>query len=428
MRPVDLHLLTGQGAQVQVGLRFGARPVAGDQIPEVIPASGVAAASHHVVQATGARVIAPPNIARAEFFSARVAYTICLSIHLKGDSMGILDWFKNRPGQYDPDRASAELIQWAVDKAVTLINPRLKLVSNYQKRLQPALEITIAFLRVQLSTLPVIHQLSPNSWASDNALRAFFVAAADISSVIGRSNNLRTLFDKFPELDEASLVLGMAFDEQKTFGMALHGDMVQRDVAQTSVNFSDHRARICSHDEPRLRRIIGVEIYEYLLAHALTEIGEERSERKELQENRSLIRARLRLLQQHGPGLGSMFGAEPAAPSEQAKLTAELAANEKQLEAIGNNENLLESELDCLTKVLSTPGHYIHFEPKHLRLNTMNVVLDESSTDRISDIAFSVAELNGTPPMRRAFVLARVSRSEMPPPQQINFGDAARYL
>ena len=60
MRPVDLHLLTGQGAQVQVGFRFGARPVAGDQIPEVIPASGVAAASHHVVQATGARVIAPP--------------------------------------------------------------------------------------------------------------------------------------------------------------------------------------------------------------------------------------------------------------------------------------------------------------------------------------------------------------------------------
>ena len=342
--------------------------------------------------------------------------------------MGILDWFKNRPGQYDPDRASAELTEWAIDKAITLVNPRLKLVSNYQKRLQPAVETTIAFLRAQVSTLPAVHRLSPDNWASDNALRAFFVAAADISSVIGRSNNLRTLFDKFPELDEASLVLGMAFDEQKSFGMALLGNMVQRDVAQTSVNFSDHRARICSHDEPRLRRIIGVEIYEYLLAHALTEIGEERSERKELQENRSLIRARLRLLQQHGPGLGSMFGAEPAAPSEQAKLTAELAANEKQLEAIGNNENLLESELDCLTKVLSTPAHYIHFEPKHLRLNTMNVVLDESSTDRISDIAFSVAELNGTPPMRRAFVLARVSRSEMPPPQQINFGDAARYL
>ena len=98
------------------------------------------------------------------------------------------------------------------------------------------------------------------------------------------------------------------------------------------------------------------------------------------------------------------------------------------LEAIGSNENLLESELECLTKVLSNPAHYIHFEPKHLRLNTMNVLVNESSTDRVADVDFSVAQLSGTPPMRRAFVLARVARSEMPPPPQINFGDAARYL
>ena len=53
--------------------------------------------------------------------------------------MRILDWFKNRPGQYDPDRVSAELVQGAGDKAMTLINPRLKLLPNYYQRLQPAL-------------------------------------------------------------------------------------------------------------------------------------------------------------------------------------------------------------------------------------------------------------------------------------------------
>lgn len=342
--------------------------------------------------------------------------------------MGILDWFKNRPGQYDPDRASTELVQWAVDKAVVLINPRLKLLPNYKKRLQPSIETTITFLRAQVSTLPAVHQLSTKNWSSDPALRAFFVAASDISTVIGRSDNLRTLFDKFPELDEACVVLGMAFKEQISFGMALQGDIVQRDVAQTSVNFSDHRARICSHDEPRLRRIIGVEVYEYLLAHALSEIGEERTERRELQESRSLIRARLRLLQQQGPGLGSMFGAEPAAQSEQARLTAELLDNERQLEAIGGNESLLEAEFDCLQAILSNPERFLHFEPKRLRLTTMNVLVDESSTDRVADVDFAVAELSGTPPIRRAFVLACVARSEMPPPQQINFGDAARYL
>jgi hypothetical protein len=342
--------------------------------------------------------------------------------------MGILDWFKNRPGQYDPDRVSAELVQWAGDKATTVINPRLKLLPNFHRRLQPAIETCIDFLRAQVSLLPAVHPLSSKNWSSDSALRAFFVAPSDISAVLGGSGNLRTLFDKFPDLDEAFVVLGMAFKEQRTFGMALHGEMVQRDVAQTTVSFSDHRARLCGRDESRLRRVIGVEVFEYLLAHALSEIGEERVERRELQENRSLIRARLRLLQQHGPGLGSMFGGEPAAPSEQLRLAAELLENEHQLEAIGGNESLLEAEFDCLQAVLNNPQRYLHFAPQRLRLNTMNVVLDEVTSDRAADVDFALAELSGTPPVRRAFVLGRVARSDLPPPQKIDFDKAARYL
>ncbi len=342
--------------------------------------------------------------------------------------MGILDWFKNRPAQFDPDRVSDETVRWAVEKAITLTNPRLKLLSNCHKRLTPAVETTIQFLRAQAQALPQVRPVSSMVWSSDPVLRAFFVAPSDIPTLLGRSDNLRTLFDKVPELDEAYLVLGMAFNEQRVFGMALHGDMVQRDVAQTSVSFSDHRARICGRDESRLRRVVGVEVFEYLLAHALSEIGEERSERQELQANRSLIRARLRLLQQHGPGLGSMFGAAPAEHSEQARLEAELLENERQLEAIGSSESALEAELECLQAVLASPQRYLHIEAKRLRLNSMNVVLNETSTDEAADVDFAVAELSGSPPMRRAFVLARVARSELPSPQKINFDDVTRYL
>lgn len=342
--------------------------------------------------------------------------------------MGILDWFKNRPGQFDPDRVADELVRWAVDKTIALVNPRLKLLADYDKRLQPAVETTIAFLRAQVGVLPAVHPLSAKTWSSDPALRAFFVAPTDIPALLGASNNLRTLFDKFPELDQAYLLLGMAFKEQRVFGMALHGDMLQRDVAQTSVSFSDHRARICGRDELRLRRVVGVEAFEYLLSHALAEIGEERVERRELQEKRSLIRARLRLLQQHGPGLASMFGSEPAARSEQAELDAQLLDNERQLEAIGGSESALEAELENVKAVLNDPQRYLRFAPKRLRLNTLNVVLDENSSDRAADVDFAIAELSGTPPIRRAFVLARVARSELPPPQKMNFDDAARLL
>ncbi|MBK8890717.1 MAG: hypothetical protein IPN75_10105 [Dechloromonas sp.] len=138
----------------------------------------------------------------------------------------------------------------------------------------------------------------------------------------------------------------MAFTEQRVFGLGLHGEMVQRGVAQLTVNFSDHKPRLCGPDEAVLRRVIGVEIFEYLISRALSEIGAERSERQELQANRSLIRARLRLLQQHGPGLGSMLGEAPADASQQARLEAELLDNERQLETMGGGEAVMEGELE----------------------------------------------------------------------------------
>lgn len=342
--------------------------------------------------------------------------------------MGILDWFKNRAGHFDPDRASDETVRWAVDQAIGLTNPRLKLLPNCHKRLTPSVETTIEFLRAQVHALPAVRPLSSTVWPSDPALRAFFAAPSDIPAVLGRSDNLRTLFDKFPEINEAYLVLGMAFNEQRVFGMALHGEMVQRDVAQTSVSFSDHRARLCDRDQALLRRVVGVEVFEYLVAHALSEIGAERVERQELQGTRSLIRARLRLLQQHGPGLGSMLGEVPAPRSEQARLQAELLENERQLETLGGSESVLEAELECLKSVLDHPQRYLHIEPRRLRLSPMNVMLDETSTDPAADVDFAVAELSGSPPMRRAFVLARVARTELPSPQKINFDDVTRYL
>ena len=342
--------------------------------------------------------------------------------------MGILDWFKNRPAQFDPDRVSAEMIRGATEKAITLTNPRLRLLPSCDSDLAPAVETSIEFLRALIKALPGVRPVSTATWAADPALRAFFVAPTDIPAALGRAQNLRTLFDKYPQIDEACLVLGMAFSEQRVFGMALQGEMVQRDVVQTSVGFSDHRAQICGRDEARLRRIVGVEAFEYLLGRALAEIGRERVERQELEANRALIRARLRLLQQQGPGLGSLFGSPPAARSEQARLEAELIDNERQLAAVGDSQSALTMELDSLREVLANPERYLKVGQRQLRLNTMNVVLDAKSREPAAEVDFSVVDLAGPPPRQRAFMLARVARAELPAAQGINFADAARYL
>ena len=182
--------------------------------------------------------------------------------------MGILDWFKNRPSQFDPDRPSDKMTLWAIDKAVTLTNPRLKLVRSYQERLTPAVETSIRYLCDIVFTLPPPIQVSASYWSADPVLRAFFVAASDIPFALGRSNNLRTLIDKYPKLDEAYFILVMTFSEQRVLGMSLQGDLVQRDIAQTVIGFSDHEARICGNEDQEVRRLLGTQAYEYLVAQA----------------------------------------------------------------------------------------------------------------------------------------------------------------
>lgn len=327
--------------------------------------------------------------------------------------MGILDWFINRPSQFDPDHLSDELTQRAIDKAVALTNPRLKFVDDYRERLFPAVEHSIHYLRSLIGELPPAITVSSSLWSADHGLRAFFASAADIPLALGRSSNLRTLLEKFPKLEEAHLILAMTYTEQRVLGMSLQGDVVQRDVVQRVVSFSQHQARICGHSDAEVRRLLGTQSFEYLVAQALAEIGEERSERKELETNHSLIRSRLRLFQQHGPGLGSVFGSAPAVGTEQAKLEAQLLDNERQLEALGSPQYALEKELDCLCEVLLHPENYVCIEPKKLRLSAMNVLM-EKDEGVSTEISFSLATLKGAPQVQQAFVLARFARDELP--------------
>jgi hypothetical protein len=173
-------------------------------------------------------------------------------------------------------------------------------------------------------------------------------------------------------------------------------------------------------------------MYEYLVAQALASISEEREERRELADQRALLQARLRLLRQQGPGLGSLLGEAPTSSLAAAQLEAELIENERRIEAAANGRSLLDDELEILCAVLEHPERYLRIESRRLRLSPLNVVEnDEGAADAGAAegdrVAFSVAHLVGVPALRKAFLLGRVQRSELPP-ARIDFAEAARAL
>ncbi len=340
--------------------------------------------------------------------------------------MGILDWFKSRPAPVAPDPVSDEIVSKALENAVSLTNPRLKLIRSYQDRLVIPVKGCVSYLREKIQAIPPAIQVCDEDWAKEPVLRAFFANAQEIPVALGHSQNLRTFFKKFPEVERAYCILGLTYNERQVCGLSLQGAAGLNGATQTVVDFSVPRTRICGHTEEEVRRLLATQAFEYLVAQAMVEIGESRSERLELEDSRNLIRARLRLLQQQGPGLGSVFDAAPA-NSEQLRLEALLLENERQMEELGGSQAVLENELECLCKVLEVPERYIRFEHTRLRLSTLNVVLDGNSSEVASDVVFTMAVLSGVPKEKRAFVIASVARSELPE-VKLDIANAERFL
>jgi hypothetical protein len=131
---------------------------------------------------------------------------------------------------------------------------------------------------------------------------------------------------------------------------------------------------------------VGVQVFEYLLAQALAEIGEDRVERQELEGNRALIRARLRLLQQQGPGLGSMFGSPPAARERAGqaggRATGKRAATAKRWVAASRRWNGTRVPARCARQPRAST---CASGRRQLRLTTMNVVLEKGSRNGCRD-------------------------------------------
>lgn len=328
--------------------------------------------------------------------------------------MGIFDFWRNREQQLDDERVSEELIREATDLVVKIANPRLNLVRRYRERLAPAIETSILFLRETIGSLPAAHEATAAGWSADPCIHAFFARPDDLVRAFSRSLELRSFFDHAPEQQEAFTLLGMAMTEQKVLGMQMQGEVIHRDVPQTTISFSDYKTRICGRTEMELRRELGRRLFEQFGVQALGRIEAIQSRRRELEDKRALLKARLRLLRNQGAGVAGVFGDGAASGEEKLRgVEASLEENERQLGEYGAGADALERELECVIEVFNDPGKGLIVTSRHLCLTSMNVVVEGQSTEPYQEVDFHVAEIEDDPPMTRAFALVRFPRADL---------------
>ena len=163
--------------------------------------------------------------------------------------MGIFDFWRHSEPQLDASQVSDALIRNTTDLVVKIAAPRAVLVHGYRERLAPSVATAILHVRDLVAQLPPVRDATPQGWASDPSVHAFFVAPDDIPRTFGRFDELRAYFDEQPANEFAFGLLGMRMTERRVLGMELQGDIVRSDVPQTTISFSDYTLRILGSTE-----------------------------------------------------------------------------------------------------------------------------------------------------------------------------------
>lgn len=341
--------------------------------------------------------------------------------------MGLLDWLWGRSGTSQAVADEARLAQ-AIETAVRGTDPRIRLVSGYRDKLEPAVSTALAYCEELIAALPDPLDASAAGWSADPTMRAFLARADDLRGVLARSPEVGEFVAdaQYAGVETIFAVLTMVRERRTVLGTALVGDALRADVMQETVSFSAHRVGAPRSTEERLRAELESRAYEHLVIEALAQICSDQALADEPPPQRGLLAARLQLMRGARGGLDGLFVAPQESQAKFRLLREELAATESQVEAGQGGIGRLDDYLERVIGVLADPSRVIAVERVGLWLDAMNIARAPGAAGaaevRITEITTRAHE-----PSTRTVALIRFPRSAVPP-RGLAWEEAAKLL
>ena len=324
--------------------------------------------------------------------------------------MGLFDRLFGR----QPAAGGDPLLGKALDRTVEVVEPKLALVRDWRNRLAPGVTAAIEIARTGAQSLQAAHDLSAANWGTDPLLRATFANAGSITEVLARMREVQRYFRSAGAGDEAYAVLGMSFDTRKVLGAALVDGQVRSEVERTQANFGNHRIRIIAASADEMRQAAGVRIFNELLLGVTRELARADERRKELNVERAMLQARLRMLEHSESTLLEEFGSQDDGEANPLAERSEMQRRLDELNAAmakyGGGTEGLDRQLEITRDALLSARELVRIETRRLRVDAMNSVLDATQAGG-QTIEFVHIQ---APRIARAFAAVRVQRSDVP--------------
>jgi hypothetical protein len=320
-------------------------------------------------------------------------------------------------------RYSEDLISRAIERAIDATDPRMRAVSGYARRLRSAVIRAIDYAVGLVGGMKPPVELTRQSYAADPRVAAIFASVEHMREVLARDPAL-TAFLREPGAAAAPRVYAMLVmekKEKKVLGMELRGDVVQREVAQVSVNFGNYRLVDPALEPDELRRLLMRRVFDDLLALALARFTQSDELRAGLKRQRDLLRRKLKVL------ASGTWGFERHAPpdaDEPGALEAKLVSIEERLATLPPDTETLSAHLDIVVDVLGSPNAQIWGARVPHTVDRMGIKREHPGA---TDLAFELGEIRSSGGHVVYVLPVSIVPSELPPPVDF-FAEAARYL
>jgi hypothetical protein len=297
-----------------------------------------------------------------------------------------------------------------VDRIVKATDKRLAFVKGYRESLGGPAIAARDRLRRSIGRIPGPTQVDAKAWSADDTVRALFAHSGDIAGAFSGDEGVRAFFVKHPASDCIAM-LGLEKREKRVLAAALQGDSVQAEVARTTVSFAEPRILAPAADEAAVREELVARALEYLAMRALERVGAARLERQELEKERALLTAQLKLAARRGTGFGSI-----GAPAfDKAELERDLELTVRELEGAASRL-LLPMLIEEIVRVLGVAEEYLAIEPCAIALDAMNFRVEAAAPQAVVP-RIAILTLAGRGSF--AVLVARFPRAELKAPARL---------
>jgi hypothetical protein len=315
-------------------------------------------------------------------------------------TMGLFDWLKPPP---PIDAATQERIE----HAVATVDPLIKQVGGYERKLLPAVQRAIHYCDDIAARIPGPFEISRAAFAADPMVHALFSSADVIEEMLARSQCVREhVLELSMATGQCCALLGMRHREKSGFGAELTGEIVRMDVPQKTLYFSDHTLAEPSRDLPSVRRRLSRLLYDGLLKSFAAHVADVRAEQEGLHRDQAIANACVR------------SGNNPEIHTRQLEtLREQLRATSDALQP--------ERLLDTLAASLANPEPHLRLDPVSISVDRTGVITGMGGDGEGETLHF--AELTTRDQRRWVVILASIERDEARRALE-RFDTARRYI